>query len=433
MKLKNIRKKVICLLMAVTCVLCLMLPVFAASDKNIRSAAKGVVRVLVMDPITNQPYATGTAFGIGRAGEAPQYFVTNRHVVDCAYSFYDGMINLTAIKVYIMKSSHALVYNAIRDTYEIESSQLIPCEIVYKEQEKNPDLAILKAAEPFEGHVTLPLVKKISEKDIAATVYALGFPGTADDSNTAEWYQSQLADTADITITRGVISRYGSMKTFGNCKYLAHDAAINHGNSGGPLVNEKGEVMGINTYSVQRPNDAAATYYASSCEYIVSACEKMGIPLHYGRNRIMLTVLAISVALVVVIVVVVLFIVGRKPPAPESSPTPNPPDTALRVEGMFGYYAGKRYKVTGSVTIGCGKQNSLGMPEGTAGVSHRHCMLTAGSDGEVQLTDLGSTYGTFVGSGQRLNTNSPMTLHRGDTFWLGSKEQMFRITGKGGK
>jgi len=26
-----------------------------------------------------------------------------------------------------------------------------------------------------------------------------------------------------------------------------------------------------------------------------------------------------------------------------------------------------------------------------------------------------------------------MTLHRGDTFWLGSKEQMFRITGKGGK
>ena len=71
--------------------------------------------------------------------------------------------------------------------------------------------------------------------------------------------------------------------------------------------------------------------------------------------------------------------------------------------------------------------------EGTAGVSHRHCMLTAGADGEVQLTDLGSSYGTFVGSGQRLNANSPMTLHRGDTFWLGSKEQMFRITGKGGK
>ena len=51
----------------------------------------------------------------------------------------------------------------------------------------------------------------------------------------------------------------------------------------------------------------------------------------------------------------------------------------------------------------------------------------------IQLTDLGSSYGTFVGSGQRLNANSPMTLHRGDTFWLGSKEQMFRITGKGGK
>ena len=63
------------------------------------------------------------------------------------------------------------------------------------------------------------------------------------------------------------------------------------------------------------------------------------------------------------------------------------------------------------------------------------CALEAveAADGEVQLTDLGSSYGTFVGSGQRLNANSPMTLHRGDTFWLGSKEQMFRITGKGGK
>lgn len=160
----------------------------------------------------------------------------------------------------------------------------------------------------------------------------------------------------------------------------------------------------------------------------------MGIPFRYGSAVPSWLIYVLAAALVAVIAVIVVLLIKRINHDPNPvPPTPPVPPEPLRVEGVFGCFAGKRYKVTGSVTIGCGGQNSLAMPEGTAGVSHRHCMLTAGADGEVQLTDLGSSYGTFVGSGQRLNANSPMTLHRGDTFWLGSKEQMFRITGKGGK
>ena len=441
MKLKAICKKTACLLLVVICALTLTVPALAAGDKNISTAAKGVVRLLIMDPLTNEPYGFGTAFGIGKAGEAPQYFVTNKHVVDCSFTLADDVtFNLSAIKIYIMKSSHAVVFNGLSGTCDIESSQLIPCEVIYEEENANPDLAILKAAEPFEGRVTLPLAKKVSEKDVAATVYALGFPGTTDYTGQGEWSMNLLADITDITITRGVVSRYGAMKTYGNCKYLSHDAVINPGNSGGPLVNEKGEVMGINTFSLQNRTDASASFYAVSSEYVAKVCEDMGIPFRYGSTGVSWVVYVLAAALVAVIVVIVVLIIKRRrpdpnpePPAPPVPPVPEPEDKTLRVEGVFGCYAGKRYKVTGSVTIGCGGQNSLAMPEGTAGVSHRHCMLTAGADGEVQLTDLGSTYGTFVGSGQRLNASSPMTLHRGDTFWLGSKEQMFRITGKGGK
>ena len=430
MKLNTFCKRAACLLLAVICALSLTLPALAAGDKNISNAAKGVARVLVMDPVTNQIYSTGTAFGIGKAGEAPQYFVTNKHVVDCEYTIAEGItVNLSAIKVYIMKTSLAVVYNKLSGTYEVESSQLIPCEILYEETGSYPDLAILRAAEPFEGHITLPLAKSVSEKDVAATVYALGFPGATDLTAQDTWSSNLLADTSDITITRGVVSRYGAMKTYGNCKYLSHDAVINPGNSGGPLVNEKGEVMGINTFSLQNRTDASASFYAVSSEYVAKVCEDMGIPFRYGSTGVSWVVYVLAAALVAVIVVIVVLIIKRR----RRDPNPEPEDKTLRVEGVFGCYAGKRYKVTGSVTIGCGGQNSLAMPEGTAGVSHRHCMLTAGADGEVQLTDLGSTYGTFVGSGQRLNANSPMTLHRGDTFWLGSKEQMFRITGKGGK
>lgn len=435
MKLNTFCKRAACLLLAVICALSLTLPALAARDKNISNAAKGVARVLVMDPVTNQIYSTGTAFGIGKAGEAPQYFVTNKHVVDCEYTIAEGItVNLSAIKVYIMKTSLAVVYNKLSGTYEVESSQLIPCEILYEEIGSYPDLAILRAAEPFEGHITLPLAKSVSEKDVAATVYALGFPGATDLTAQDTWSSNLLADTSDITITRGVVSRYGAMKSFNNCRLISHDAVINHGNSGGPLVNEKGEVMGINTLYLQKSTDVSASFYAFSSEYIVKVCEDMGIPFRYGSAVPSWLIYVLAAALVAVIAVIVVLLIKRINHDPNPvPPTPPVPPEPLRVEGVFGCFAGKRYKVTGSVTIGCGGQNSLAMPEGTAGVSHRHCMLTAGADGEVQLTDLGSSYGTFVGSGQRLNANSPMTLHRGDTFWLGSKEQMFRITGKGGK
>ena len=283
-----------------------------------------------MDPVTNQVCSTGTAFGIGKDGEAPQYFVTNKHVVNCEYPISDLVtVNLSAIKIYIMKSSHAVVFNALNGTISVESSQLIPCEILYEETDPYPDLAILKAAEPFEGHVTLPIAKNVSEKDVAATVYALGFPGVADLTAQNTWSANLLADTSDITITRGVVSRYGAMKSYNNCRLISHDAVINHGNSGGPLVNEKGEVMGINTLYLQKSADASATYYAYSSEYIVKVCEDMGIPFSYGSKAPGWLIYVLAAALAAVIAVIVVLIIKRikdgKTDDKKHDPTPVPP------------------------------------------------------------------------------------------------------------
>jgi serine protease Do len=57
----------------------------------------------------------------------------------------------------------------------------------------------------------------------------------------------------DQTVTAGIISAKGRTTGGGGYEdFLQTDAAINHGNSGGPLVNMRGEIIGINTAIVSR-------------------------------------------------------------------------------------------------------------------------------------------------------------------------------------
>lgn len=51
----------------------------------------------------------------------------------------------------------------------------------------------------------------------------------------------------DHTVTQGILSARGRKLDTGISSFLQTDAAINRGNSGGPLINLKGEVIGINT------------------------------------------------------------------------------------------------------------------------------------------------------------------------------------------
>lgn len=56
-----------------------------------------------------------------------------------------------------------------------------------------------------------------------------------------------------FTATQGIISNL--LHQHNDLRYVQHDAALNPGNSGGPLVNQEGEVLGVNTFVIRNGNN----------------------------------------------------------------------------------------------------------------------------------------------------------------------------------
>ena len=66
--------------------------------------------------------------------------------------------------------------------------------------------------------------------------------------------------------------------------------------------------------------------------------------------------------------------------------------------------------------------------EGTAGVSGRHCSVSFdAAAGEFVVTDLRSTYGTFLMNGQKLNANTPCRIKPGSEFYVGDRANAIRV------
>jgi hypothetical protein len=99
------------------------------------------------------------------------------------------------------------------------------------ERDETRDLAIIEIA---TGGVGLPTVTLGNSaglgigQDVIAIGYSLGLEG-------------------EVTVSRGIISAF---RIIDDVNYIQTDAALNPGNSGGPLINLKGEVVGMADFKV---------------------------------------------------------------------------------------------------------------------------------------------------------------------------------------
>ena len=99
--------------------------------------------------------------------------------------------------------------------------------------------------------------------------------------------------------------------------------------------------------------------------------------------------------------------------------------------GVTGKYAGQRFDLlTGKVVLGRDPATcNIVFDRDTPGISGRHCQVSYDRNEDCfVITDLGSTYGTFLGNGKKLAANAAEKLYAGDTFCLADGANRFAVT-----
>ncbi len=164
-------------------------------------------------------YSTGTGFCL----QAQKIIVTNEHVVR-------GNSEVIVQSTFFPKQLTTVVYSDIKY-----------------------DIALL--ALPFDDSQGVPDVSLHSDTDTMMDegdiVVSVGHPFGL-----------------EYAATQGIISNLRHRRN--EISYIQHDAALNPGNSGGPLLNEKGDIIGINTFVIREGQNMG---FALPAQYVNDTIE----------------------------------------------------------------------------------------------------------------------------------------------------------------
>lgn len=176
-----------------------------------------VVGISTTSKVTYQSWfgvQTGVTEGVGTGiiVDEKGYILTNSHVVN------DGAVDAITVQLY--------------DGSEVKGTVLW--------NDRSIDLAIVKIV---ASDLTAADLGDSEDVQIGSFAVAIGNPlGLAFDSSVTQGIISGLNRSITVTDGQNAIVMEGLIQT---------DASINSGNSGGPLLNSKGEVIGINSAKVQ--------------------------------------------------------------------------------------------------------------------------------------------------------------------------------------
>lgn len=196
------------LLFLLVAMLCWVSP---ARADDISASGRGVVRIVTIAVVGDE--VVGFGHGSGFA-VAPNRIVTNAHVVELAQRYPDNVV------IGVVPSEGSKSYQGKLIAYDAQH-----------------DLALIE----FTGTRLPPLTMYKGNPAEGDSLIALGYPGNVDIA-TAQSAKDFITPQSPVRSQGG----FSGVRTLQGTSMLLHTASIARGNSGGPLLDRCGRVLGVN-------------------------------------------------------------------------------------------------------------------------------------------------------------------------------------------
>jgi hypothetical protein len=394
---------------------------------------------------TSEGIVSGTGFIVGQG----RHVITNYHVI----------MQAQRNEIFIL----------------INRDNIIIAKVIWQSTTK--DLAILELNRN-SGRKPVQFATSDTVSD-GETVYALGFPVAADSIIVSNNF-------SEVTITKGIISRT-LVSEQGN-KYYQIDAAINPGNSGGPLFNQYGDVIGVNTLkslanavaiqpdengnptrTMVRVTEGEGIGFAIQSDEILGQLDNMGIDYQVSdkTNYVLYELLSINSFFIFIAVIAIIiagislyiavnqsrrrsfsntvfrfgetigFTISKKKNVHQKTVSHNKKIISVAKKGFLlgisGEFKESEFQLSSDPVI-LGRdpmQANIIFSKKVPYISRKHVKLKYDSNtNEFFLEDLNSSTGTFLFSGEKLNSGETKRLRHEEKFYLYSKEQLFQVIEK---
>lgn len=195
---------------------------------------------------TAGPSGIGHGTGFFVSGDT---IVTNAHVVE----------NADPRQIFVMSKS---IGRALRAELVARSST------PGQESEPGlPDFAVVRLAQPVPGAQPLAITTSVEK---LTDVVAAGYPASVVrvEAGMAALAEGRLGEPPELVLTRGTISTVQKLPS--GLTVMPHSADISPGNSGGPLVDLCGRVVGVNTFVSRSTAVADRVRYAQKSDDMIA-------------------------------------------------------------------------------------------------------------------------------------------------------------------
>lgn len=259
MKKSKVLRRCLSLMLALSLVMAMSISAFAsegAKNEAVRDDRTGVVQVNVVytdDEGVRNVIQTGTGFMINELS-----VVTCNHVTQLTDEIMEEAEERYGVDEQKLRKGLSIRISVIRD---------VSIGAKIDKQSVDMDFAVLKMDDKLAGCKSLPL-RNSGELVQLEDCYALGFPTITTFSQDGVKLTSD-----DVTITDGKVSKVSTIK---GVEYVVNTASVTSGNSGGPLVDENGNVIGI-IQGKQTDGMSDSYSYAIASNSLIETLDKFAV------------------------------------------------------------------------------------------------------------------------------------------------------------